>query len=507
MRRHGRLSAQIGVDCQPLGRCSSEDHSDDESEAESLELDIFRIDHVMKQLQQGKLHRLRRLNALRSTTRNLPPEILLLIFHHVATPITKSTFLDHYRCLRYRKHMERNISIIRCASVSSLWRNLILSTPPLWTTLVLNILPNAGRSEKELLELSWMRSQQLPIAVDLEFVGSRDSGGLTWEAKAREFFAHVRSMEDRLSMLRLHNPPRSLVRHISKSPLRQLQCLSLESMNTAAHLNTTFTLSSLPHLRQLTLRSIWCRILISQNNISVLDFFDTSLDVCIGIFTHCPNLVEVHCRFPRASRGVHDIHLDSTIIFPFLKNLTWTLSCHSINVSFIQQLKLPALETLQLYGDADHRDSIRPQHIIQFFHRLSPGLRELELVNWKEWTCGDLAQIFHDVRNTRKLVLRDCFETFTLDMVKLLSLVQIGSAHKLEYLPHLALLSIQSIKAQAHLGILPDLMKRRALSSIGMQHFELEISRPAVSVIQLLEAEAAVKNGSIKLKFLEKFAV
>jgi hypothetical protein len=234
-----------------------------------------------------------------------------------------------------------------------------------------------------------------------------------------------------------------------------------------------------------------------------LDFFDTSLAVCIEVFKRCPNVVEVHCRFPKISQDVPGVNSDSIITFPFLKNFTWTLSDNKANSSFIRQMELPALKVLRLYGDADHTHSISPQPVIQFFHQLSRGLQELELVNWKEWTSGGLGQVFGNVYNTKKLVLRDCFETFTLDMVKLLSLAETGSAHRPEYLPHLEMLSVQSFKTRAYLERLPDLMKQRAQGSSGTQPFRLEISRPEASAALLLEAEAALKNGRIRLKFLE----
>jgi hypothetical protein len=513
-RRHQHPSTLTRTGCQYLQYCGPDDPDDDESEAVSLELDASRMDHHIKQLQRGKKDKLRRLNALRSATRNLPPETLISIFHHVATPITHSTFLDYSRDPRFPIYMERNIFIIRCASVSSLWRDLILSTPSLWTTSALKIRPNDRQIERELMKLLWERSQELPIAVDLGLEESQGSGGATSEsgvkARVKELISLMRGNADRFNMLRLRNPPAPLVRSYTvKSIWPQLKCLSLENIkDKASPASRTITLShsNLPRLHQLTLRNIWCQIGITKNNISVLDFIETSLVVCIEVFKRCPNVVEVHCRLPKISQDVPDDDSDPTVItFLLLENFTWTLSDNSTNLSFIKRLALPALKVLQLYGDADHIHSIAPQPVIQFFHQLSLSLQELEVVNWGEWTSGGLAQLFNTARHTKKLVLRECFETFNLDMVKLLSLAQTGFANQPEYLPHLKMLSIQSAKTREYLEILPDVMRQRALNCSQAQPFGLEISRPEASTVRLLEAEAAVHDGSIKLKFLEIF--
>lgn len=477
-----------------------------EQEALYLQQRALTLDAQIQDLHQQRAQTLYQLNSIQSSTRVLPWEILEDIFHHIADPAVEPTSLDYCRQLRFRTDIEKYRSIVRCASVCFLWRRIILSTPALWKTLVMNVKPSTVPSDREMLKLCWERSGNLPLALDLHFRGAH---GRCWD---RRFWDEMRPLYEevfkggsvgRIRMLRLYDPPIVWIRRLCRSWLPGLECLFLEGLNGFNN-RATLELSNLHGLRQLTLRGMrHIDRILHPHNLAVLDLFETSMDICIDVFMQCPTLTECHCRAPTILPSQHsNITSDAPMVFPHLKTLTWSLRDTDGNRMLLQQIRLPALQVLRLDGDANCGRTIPVQSVTQFFHHLPSRLSSLELVNWMTWEPESLVEILGSINDLNELMLRECFETFCFEVVRMLALE--GPNKKPSYLPNLALLSIQTTTIRRHLGKLPELMKKRGSKR---KPFRLAVSRPQLPAVRELETRAASRNGRVDLKFLDMFTV
>ncbi|KAF9447337.1 hypothetical protein P691DRAFT_671693, partial [Macrolepiota fuliginosa MF-IS2] len=122
--------------CRQNLKTGSQRHLDD------IALIRANIDHLrglIDTLQTSRIALLRRLNSLRSDTRNLPVETLSLIFQYAApSPDIGSRSLRLY-CEESYPDEKANHTPIVLGAVCSTWYHIAQSTPQLWTSLVIDV--------------------------------------------------------------------------------------------------------------------------------------------------------------------------------------------------------------------------------------------------------------------------------------------------------------------------------------------------------------------------------
>ncbi len=122
-----------------------------EDEVKFITAEAHRIEDLIAYLQQERGSLLRRMNSIQSSTRSLPSELLSQIFRH-AYPL-RDYFEDPPDVLdRFREDLNFHLTL---ASVSSQWRQVVLSTPQLWSFVGAY---NARKKLEEFLQASLDRS-------------------------------------------------------------------------------------------------------------------------------------------------------------------------------------------------------------------------------------------------------------------------------------------------------------------------------------------------------------
>ncbi|KAF9447754.1 hypothetical protein P691DRAFT_670891, partial [Macrolepiota fuliginosa MF-IS2] len=115
---------------------------------------VRQLDATIAELSRQRAVLLQELNAVQPPTAILPAEILSYIFQFAC----RSPEFSHWYYMRSVLH-----------NVSTYWRQILVSTPQLWTGIHLNIGRESTKSEATLLSHFLKRSGNLPLTLSFDY--------------------------------------------------------------------------------------------------------------------------------------------------------------------------------------------------------------------------------------------------------------------------------------------------------------------------------------------------
>ncbi|KAF9447609.1 hypothetical protein P691DRAFT_760618 [Macrolepiota fuliginosa MF-IS2] len=343
---------------------------------------------------------LRRLNILRSSTRNLPPETLSLIFQFAVPPLDiTSRSLRFYRKERYTDERGHHIPNI-LGAVCSRWHDVAHGTPQLWTSLIIDVTTRRDVGDKlALLQLYLTNVKNLSFSLELNLEKHRLPIDATYNTKFpairrgrlpyynledfnlltqfRDVIFHPQNAR-RVKVLRLSSIPSAW------SPLDFTDWPRLEEIRLGQESTncTQVRAFNAPRLNKLIIKHTTFTVshaVLMGNNITIINLFSVSTSHCLELLTLCPNVTEFHAR---KTRKVQDLTELSSMwreehIQRKMEVLKWVCTEDLCNESFLRYAQFPSLRVLAWEGI--YSDHIESDDVAAFFGRLPPTLVGLEL--------------------------------------------------------------------------------------------------------------------------------
>ncbi|KAL0574051.1 hypothetical protein V5O48_007896 [Marasmius crinis-equi] len=323
--------------------------ADTERELEAIQ--VQDTDVGLLQRKRGLLEsRILMLRSLLSPIRRLPPEVLTMIF----LCGVKTTWFLHIT--------RQKPTILSFSSVCGRWRDVILSSPILWSHLRFEIgsgppylLSDDGPKNHQHLRLSWMvrlfleRSKNAPLTLELyiPFRHSQDR-----DAEELELVALFLDSVKRCTHLTLLGRDR-LLRYLDFQPLSgllsSLQHLTIDGDDIGKLLGPVDSFKGCSSLTSLyldqSLSSQWSMFPFPWNQITKLDLTEIMMLPFVLLLRECPRLEQLVVLAFLDRHADH--HIPSPIPLPHLNHLT---IC-SMLAPFLRHLLVPRLSSFCLRND------------------------------------------------------------------------------------------------------------------------------------------------------------
>ncbi len=323
-----------------------------EDEIHFINVTLRRLELEVQQLRavQSKLRR--RLNELNATTSCFPPETLASIFAAYSGSSNTLKGPDSYHPLFL-------------GSVCSQWRQVVNSTPDLWTVLALGMPQDEMYGYEYMLpvmETYFQRAGALPIAVKISipekarFGPSNTKVGHRSYIPAAEIFNFIFTKHPlKLGRLVIGNiPPRwwSLLCRGPASSFPSFPNLKEISLSyprsSAGPVLRLFQSSSAPHLSRVSLLG-YEPTELPWKQITHLEVEGMSIVHCLNMLARCLNLVEYQCRKPSGgtlNTRSGDSLMQQEVERPSLKRLTWEFGLVGMDTVLLTYARFPSLQYL-----------------------------------------------------------------------------------------------------------------------------------------------------------------
>lgn len=362
-------------------------------------------------------------------------------------------------------------------SVSSYWREVVQSTPSIWSTLVVEIRERTAKSHASLLQLYLRRCQPLRLGIELDFrrVGldteqfSKDSSNHT------RLVNHIRDVlypvadalfraenVGRISHLRLMAPPYEWLSLLSKAPPQVELCLGWTPVTSLDTSPLIISPSIFPGLQTLHIVSFpQFSIPSTFPSIIQLDLTRVPVGLCFDVLSSCPNLEECRLRHLTTAAKRHIAPSFTPITLTRLRDLEWTLPMYDSTTPAVPVYILtPTLRRIK--WDAHNDNAEKVSEFIKFFSHAPQSMETIHL-------SGDL------VKTTPEEALFDTFTSASQlryiyleeqrDLLKVLPFIQV-LAEGFSESPSVFLPQLDTIKFIFNQGIVDGLRRPRVLGFI-----------------------------------------
>ncbi|KAF9442251.1 hypothetical protein P691DRAFT_630787, partial [Macrolepiota fuliginosa MF-IS2] len=386
---------------------------------------VRQLDAAAVELSRQRTALLRELNAIQPPIRVLPTETLSFIFQFVCplpdfSPTTTSSppLVGMQSAIRDTSHWYHMYLVL--GQVSTYWRQILLSTPQLWTTIHLNISCEEAESEAMFLGRFLDRSGNLPLTLSFQY-----HEGYTVPASTL--------VHETVDAQLLENLPRTKKLYVDNPPPAWFSRSSPYLMGlTDYYLGTVDedrlsepSLARCPNIHTLTIFNVYAPIgLPSPCLVTILDVACASLDNIFQLLLQCPNLVQLYVR-------EMNIPLDDStpptkeFVLKQLEELRFELwdGDGPWFDAFIDNIRLPSLRVL-CWSNWNTPFSI--SSVRNFFANLPPKLRTLELHKDIDSDASYLADFMsilnrlHDSTAIEHLAFNDCNPSFVGDVLQIL---------------------------------------------------------------------------------------
>lgn len=431
--------------CPHCSHCTqSQSQSTRQDETNFIEAEVDRLGSLINTLTNNRVALLRRLNTLRSTTRNLPPHVLSRVFEYVVSPVDiTSRNLRLYSRETYSDQNDQHLPLL-LGSVCSQWYHIVQATPELWVSLVIDV---QGRHDVapslRLLRLYLTNSKDLSFSLELNFnhenlpinaTNRSDDENLKYDPDGFNLLVQFRDVVFqpinalRIKVLRLSSAPPAW------SPFDFEDFLRLEELRfgydtSGTTISKTEITCNAPRLKGLIAKHTM--LIISPTiaeqtwakSISSVNLLDVPIGFCLHLLQLLPNLTDFRAR-GRRSYGIPSNlpTLDKELVLPKMEVLEWTCVANEWSTSFLRHVRLPSLRTLGL-GIRNY-NTIGSEIFDTFLAELPSTVTDLELV-WfledPEETEVDWSVILTQLPSVRKLSLIRCLLANTDEILGCLS--------------------------------------------------------------------------------------
>lgn len=331
----------------PSNDLSSPALSTDEEISAILE-QTQRLDDSISLLNARRAELLQRLNELRSSTKPLPPEILSTIFRHICPPIdfAAADFVEEDEDGVPETHDQ-----ITLGAVSRYWRQVVRTTPQLWTTATINVTRKNAQRKANLIQLYLSNTGSMPVSLALHIFPGHWK--LITEPELQPIFTAIWEGAHKFKLLSMCSLPINWINWLS-ADFTHLEDLRLKwawNDREQDHFGPQTTpLPNIPRLRQMNL---WGTPICvppgpSCDTVTILRLVDMPLHVCIQLLILCPNLVEYHSLQSSVENDATNPELHHSMTFPHMKVFHTSCSTAFSFTSILPFLQFPVLESFGL---------------------------------------------------------------------------------------------------------------------------------------------------------------
>ncbi|KAJ3568115.1 hypothetical protein NP233_g5920 [Leucocoprinus birnbaumii] len=431
-------------------------------EESSLYQRLDQVQSLMGQLLIEKHKLLLRLNSIRSATRNVPSEVLSLIFEEacrgpaqVREEQTEEMPLEEPPMPLKDAGAIKSI-LLRLGKVSSRWRSVIHSTPRLWAVWSLWLDPYDFKYRVAMMTEYIRLSKNLPLTITLNFDFSEvdEPGDEDWTVPSTLKSA-LWENRSRVRTLHLCDPPRYWVQRISTfSSLREL---SLDYSDLSSLTAGQISMTDCPHLVKLTL--IDCREWMGLHTppstaLTHVSLLKVHVSLAITILLRSPLLIDFQClTLDWSPEQFSPPDMTKPVLLEHLQKLAWDISgiddrreSIELHHGLLRALHLPALKSL-LWKTSKNAEADPGYHPLlkTFFSRLI-SLKSLVIERTDYLPFRTEYQASMLPSQVELIVLRSWFPSRLFDFVKSEVLVDSEGQQVGCPLPHLRRLSIYRLR-------------------------------------------------------------
>jgi hypothetical protein len=380
--------------------CSAQEH-----DLDRLHPELKHVDKLIHLFTEERARILREINNTQVLTRRLPSEVLSTIFQLTRSPtdletrIAKSNSPIEINKPRSSYFSEDDFHHLVLGAVSHHWRQIVRSTPQLWSTLSIEVYEPVSENNVSLLNLYFENARGLPMTIELDM---RYQLSLLEDLENEERAETLSRLEPIRKAVFINNAhkirdlilpglPLEWTRSIGSS-LAHCRSLSLSwpVKYSQAHIGERdlLALLDLPALQQVSINTVSTPFALRWSSITVLRLRGVLSSHCFYLLAKCPNLVEVDCQERKmggsavASKTLEPLpRLDQPIVLQHLKRLLWCFTDDREGHDFLRSIRFIKLHTLSLHDP--HHDSLIPQHtrslLTSFFSDLPQTIQSLAL--------------------------------------------------------------------------------------------------------------------------------
>lgn len=377
-------------------------------EVQKLEAEMS---NTLRLFHKTRVNLLWKQNALQASTRNLPPEILVHIFLSAWVP-----------------HPCYNRTALKFGGVCSHWRQIVLSTPRLWSSLTLTIHADMVTNEKrqdtiELLQHYLENVKNVPFSLDLQFAKHILPSNLQHIQDLLFSLLTRKEYAQKMHSLRLTRASSAWVSSLPKFP--NIADLRIFEPTGCLDKILVLPLVDSPYLRHLVLRDLRSPRPISDNiehtQFTRISLEGVSIDVSISLLIRCPNLTHFEYINPKPSdlQETDDIHTyglaNDPIILHQLEHFSWAqpdeMDDQGLNRIY-SRLRFPVLRTFHWEASPSvHLDDTALQALVP---NLPPTLSTLELYFAEHWPIDLIKSVFRHAIHVQGLHIYECdYDTMT----------------------------------------------------------------------------------------------
>ncbi|KAF9447169.1 hypothetical protein P691DRAFT_782793 [Macrolepiota fuliginosa MF-IS2] len=334
-----------------------------ETEIQTLESTVEQLEREIQRLLSHKTDCLRRLNELKASTAILPVETLSTVFEHVCS--------------------DTNFLPITLGGVSTHWREIVWSSPRLWTFIRISLVSEATgypESYSNLLQLYFSNARSLPISIHLCGLATRVTSQRLATVSRRCFLNLIfHDYPTRIQALSLTGISSSwwddIFRCARPNLLSALRTLDLAWSTTIRR--TDHIHFSIPTLTRVTLAGHLIPLELPWKQLTCLKLIGLPIDRCLYLLFECPLLEEYQCDLPRwihpERSEFHSILFRTDVVLPNLREFGWWFLTDGWT-DFLMNVQYPSLRRLwSLASISDfHRSSIHP--LPHYFIENTPNL-------------------------------------------------------------------------------------------------------------------------------------
>ncbi|XP_006462291.1 hypothetical protein AGABI2DRAFT_179115, partial [Agaricus bisporus var. bisporus H97] len=312
-----------------------------------LDASTARIDDEIHDLLVERAHICRYANSLRDTTRILPPETLTSIFE----------FLVH----------EKNFPVYNLVAVCFRWRQVIWTSPTLWTTIFLN---STRHGVWDHFNLHCRNAKDAPLAIHLStYHGFQAPLNPLLQLSAAVFT----NCANRVRSITLGPIDKTVWGHVSSFAIPanfpRLKTLKLEFKNSSQTIPEGILFLHSPCLREIEITEPLpgVEFHLPFQQLTSLTLKKTSTTRALTCLTYCPNLVHFSSEgFSAVDPGAFEAKVPITL--PDLETLAWESEESPDNATFMSDIHLPSVLRLRWLGPLNPATSSIWQ---PFFSRMS----------------------------------------------------------------------------------------------------------------------------------------
>lgn len=401
-----------------------------QGEATLIQDEVRRLDDLIYRLNQNRATLLRRLNNIQAATRRLPPEVLSTIFQFARPPIDFSTRITPAEYpddpdLRRDTYDHEEDFHFNLAAVSYRWRQIVWSTPQLWTTISVEVYETAAENNASILNLYFQNARALPMTIELDLraqlmllSGAEDaerrakSISLLEPVKTAVFMRNAAKIQNIiLTGLPIEWAP-SIDKNFSQCQSVTLYWPPLHTRGWGENRGSV-NLTELPRLHRIRLKELLTPLKLSWSTITVLHLQDMPIKTCVDSLVNCPNLIEFESLHPLSAAVQDDSPtLTQPIMLEHLESLTWHTTGDQWSYAFFHHIRFSKLRNLRWSGahqslfDDFSEDIYAP--FISFFSNLPSTLTSLTFSHFPYHSFGIMKDLLNSVPRLPELRFVQC---------------------------------------------------------------------------------------------------